>query len=81
MLLQNITSTLYNLRNMSEVQYNITKFITRITKIEELLKNIYFTKIKKIKMNYKHSNIIKAKTIHMIMKDTAHDYTPINKLF
>ena len=32
-------------------------------------------------MNYKHSNIVKAKTIHMIMKDTAHDYTPINKLF
>ena len=36
MLLQNIMSTLYNLRNMSEVQYNITKFITRITKMESL---------------------------------------------
>ena len=41
MLLQNIMSTLYNLRNMSKVQYNITKFITRITKM-----NHYFTKIK-----------------------------------
>ena len=36
MLLQNIMSTLYNLRNMSEVKYNITKFITRITKMESL---------------------------------------------
>ena len=32
MLLQNIKSTSYNLRNMSKAQYNITKFITRITK-------------------------------------------------
>ena len=29
----------------------------------------------------KHSNIIKAKTIHMIIKDTAYDYTAVNKLF
>ena len=40
MLLQNIMSTLYNLRNMSKVQYNI----------QELLKwNHYFTKIKILK--------------------------------
>ena len=36
MLLQNIMSTIYNLRNMSKVQYNITKLITRITKMESL---------------------------------------------
>ena len=36
MLLQNIMSTIYNLRNMSKVQYNITKLSTRITKMESL---------------------------------------------
>ena len=36
MVLQNIKSKLYNLRNMSKVQYNITKFITRITTMESL---------------------------------------------
>ena len=36
MLLQNIESTLYTLRNMSKVQYNITKIITRITTMESL---------------------------------------------
>ena len=57
MLLQNIMSTIYNLRNMSKVQYNITKLITRITKMESLFylnKNIQ-------KLIIKHSNIIKAK--------------------
>ena len=34
--LLNIKSTLYNLRNMSKVQYNITKLITRITTMESL---------------------------------------------
>ena len=37
---QNIKSTLYNLRNVCKVQY-ITKFITRITKMESL----FYTKI------------------------------------
>ena len=42
--LQNIKSTLYtcNLRNVCKVQY-ITKFITRITKMESL----FYTKIQK----------------------------------
>ena len=40
--LQNIKSTLYNLRNVSKVQH-ITKFITRITKMESL----FYTKIQK----------------------------------
>ena len=40
--LQNIKSTLYNLRNVCNVQY-ITKFITRITKMESL----FYTKIQK----------------------------------
>ena len=40
--LQNIKSTLYNLRNVWKVQY-ITKFITRITKMESL----FYTKIQK----------------------------------
>ena len=41
--LQNIKSTLYNLRNVCKVQY-ITKFITRITKMESLF---FCTKIQK----------------------------------
>ena len=40
--LQNIKSTLYNLRNVWKVQY-ITKFITRITKMESL----FYTKNQK----------------------------------
>ena len=40
--LQNIKSTLYNLGNVCKVQY-ITKFITRITKMESL----FYTKIQK----------------------------------
>ena len=40
--LQNIKSILYNLRNVCKVQY-ITKFITRITKMESL----FYTKIQK----------------------------------
>ena len=71
MLLQNIMSTLYNLRNMSKVQYNITKFITRIIQMESL-----FYKNKNIqKLLIKHLNIIKAKTIHMIMKDGLRLYS------
>ena len=50
MLLQNIKSTLHNLRNMSKVQYNITKFITRITKMES-----FFTKVKIIKIINKNN--------------------------
>ena len=70
MLLQNIMSTLYNVRNMSKVQYNNTKFITRIIKMESL-----FYKNKNIqKLLIKHLNIIKAKTIHMIMKDIYFDW-------
>ena len=40
--LQNIKSTLYYLRNVCKAQY-ITKFITRITKMESL----FYTKIQK----------------------------------
>ena len=36
MLLQNIMSKIYNLINMSKVQYNIKKLSTRITKMESL---------------------------------------------
>ena len=56
MLLQNVMGTLYNLKNMSKVQYNITN------SLQELLKwNHYFTKIKIQKLIMKHSNIIKPK--------------------
>ena len=50
--LQNIKSTLYNLRNVCKVQY-ITKFITRITKMESL----FYTKINnKTFKHYKSQN-------------------------
>ena len=52
---------------MSKVLYNITKFITRITKNS--------------KMNNKTLKHYKSQMIHMIMKDTALDYTLVNKLF
>ena len=70
MLLQNIMSTLYKVRNMSKVQYNITKFITRIIKMESFYKNKNIQKLL-----IKHLNIIKAKTIHMIMKDSLRLYS------
>ena len=52
-------------RNMSKVQYNITKFIRRITKIESL-----FYK-KKRKMNNKAFKDYKSQMILMIVEDTA----------
>ena len=71
MVLQNIMNTLYNLRNMSKVQNNITKFITRMTKMKTLF---YLNKNIK-KLIIKHSNNIKAKTIHMRMKDSLRLYS------
>ena len=64
MLLQNIKSTLHNLRNMSKVQYNITKFITRITKMES-----FFTKVKIIKIINKNNKTFK----HYKSQNDLHD--------
>ena len=57
MLLENIMSTLYDLRNMSKVQYNITKIITRIATMETLF---YLSK-QKSKMNNKTFKHYKSK--------------------